>query len=118
MMKRRRLRQTSALVLAGMLLSSCGSGGADQTAAPAPSTPPITTASTGYPVRSVESLSIIDVEKILAQAIEEASARRLPATIAVVDRVGNVLAVYSMQGARATALTRPASNGDNSDVQI
>ena len=117
MMKRRRLRQTSALVLAGMLLSSCGSGGADQTAAPAPSTTPITTATPGYPVRSVESLSTIDVEKILAQAIEEASARQLPATIAVVDRVGNVLAVFSMQGARATALTRPASNGDNSDVQ-
>lgn len=117
MMKCCSIRQTSALALASLLLSSCGSGGADQTAPPAPSPTPITTATTGYPVRSIESLSTTDVEKILAQAIEEASARRLPATIAVVDRVGNVLAVFSMQGARATALTRPAPNGDNSDVQ-
>jgi len=116
MMKRQRLRQTSALVLAGLLLSSCRPGGSNQTAVPAPSAT-ITSITAGYPVRSVESLSTTDVEKILAQAIEEASARRLPATIAIVDRVGNVLAVFAMQGARATALTRPASNGDSSDVQ-
>src|SRR3546814_6393549 len=37
--------------------------------------------------------------------------------IAVTDRVGNVLAVYRMTGARATATTSAAPNGDNIDAQ-
>jgi uncharacterized protein GlcG (DUF336 family) len=42
------------------------------------------------------ALSIANVEQIIAQAIAEAQARNVKATIAVVDRVGNVLAVYRM----------------------
>jgi len=45
-------------------------------------------------------LTTDDVRKIIAQAVGEASARGAPATIAVVDRVGNVLAVFQMTGAR------------------
>ena len=45
------------------------------------------------------ALTVNDVEQILAQAINEALARDRPATIAVVDRVGNVLAVFVMDGA-------------------
>lgn len=41
-----------------------------------------------------------DVRKVIAQAVGEAQARGAKATIAVVDRVGNVLAVYQMTGAR------------------
>lgn len=41
-------------------------------------------------------LEIADVETILAQAVQEAQARSVDATIAVVDRVGNVLGVYRM----------------------
>ena len=41
-----------------------------------------------------------DVRKVIAQAVGEAQARGAKATIAVVDRVGNVLAVYEMTGAR------------------
>ena len=44
-------------------------------------------------------LSDADIGKVIAQAVNEASAQNLPATIAVVDRVGNVLAVYRMTGA-------------------
>jgi uncharacterized protein GlcG (DUF336 family) len=43
-----------------------------------------------------------DVRKVIAQAVGEAQARGARATIAVVDRVGNVLAVYQMTGARPT----------------
>lgn len=43
-----------------------------------------------------------DVQKILAQAAAEAQARGAPAQIAVVDRAGNVLAVFRMNGAPAT----------------
>ncbi|ARN74586.1 heme-binding protein [Oceanicoccus sagamiensis] len=42
------------------------------------------------------SLTTSDVETILAQAIAEAQAQGIDATIAVSDRVGNVLAVYRM----------------------
>ena len=41
-----------------------------------------------------------DVRRIIAQAVGEAQARGALATIAVVDRVGNVLAVFQMNGAR------------------
>ncbi len=39
------------------------------------------------------------VAQIIAQAVGEATARHQPATIAVVDRVGNVLGVFRMNGA-------------------
>lgn len=42
------------------------------------------------------SLSTTDVQTIIAQAVFEAQAFNIDATIAVVDRVGNVLAVYRM----------------------
>lgn len=41
-------------------------------------------------------LSEADVNRILSQAVQEARAQNTLATIAVVDRVGNVLAVYRM----------------------
>ncbi|MCB2052631.1 MAG: heme-binding protein [Geminicoccaceae bacterium] len=50
-----------------------------------------------------ENLDAAEVEQIVRQAIAEAQARLQPATIAVTDRVGNVLAVYQMTGAPPTA---------------
>ena len=47
-------------------------------------------------------LSVTDVETIIARAVAEAQARGELATIAVVDRVGNVLAVFHMAGADST----------------
>ncbi len=46
-------------------------------------------------------LSIADIESVIARAVAEAQARGVSATIAVVDRVGNVLAVFKMNGAAA-----------------
>ena len=46
-------------------------------------------------------LSVADVQRIIAQGVAEAHAHGASATIAVSDRVGNVLAVYRM-GAAAT----------------
>ncbi len=51
---------------------------------------------------AAQSLSVPDVNRIIAQAVQEADSRAMPATIAVVDRVGNVLGVYQMPGAPAT----------------
>jgi uncharacterized protein GlcG (DUF336 family) len=59
----------------------------------------------GFPER--QSLSAADVERVLRQAVAEAQARRRPGTIAVVDRVGNVLAVYRVNGAAFTFVIDP-----------
>lgn len=63
---------------------------------------------------STTSLTIADVQQVIAQAVAEAQARSANATIAVVDRVGNVLAVYRMGAAPArsvTITTTPGSAG-------
>jgi uncharacterized protein GlcG (DUF336 family) len=107
--------------LTALALAGCGSSGAP----PSPvagggtggtSTPPPTPASV-FARPAAEALSPAEVEQIIARAAAEATARGLPAVIAVVDRVGNVLAVYRMAGARATATTRANANGPNIDAQ-
>lgn len=50
------------------------------------------------------SLTSAEVEAAIARVVAEAQARNASATVAVTDRVGNVLAIYSMTGADATAL--------------
>jgi len=50
-------------------------------------------------------LTVADVERVIAQGVAEADARGVAATLAVVDRVGNVLAVFEMSGAPATVRT-------------
>jgi uncharacterized protein GlcG (DUF336 family) len=53
------------------------------------------------PPPAAQSLSRGDVVRILRQAVLAARDRGVPATIVVVDRVGNVLAVFRMTGARS-----------------
>ncbi|OYU35639.1 heme-binding protein [Novosphingobium sp. PASSN1] len=55
-----------------------------------------------YTAPSQQALTIANVQRVIAQAAGEAKARGAKATIAVVDRVGNVLAVYRMTGAKTT----------------
>jgi uncharacterized protein GlcG (DUF336 family) len=49
-----------------------------------------------------QGLAVSEVERIVSQAVGEAQARNARATIAVTDRVGNVLVVYQMAGASGT----------------
>ena len=51
-----------------------------------------------------QALTAAEVGQVIAQAAFEATARAAPATIAVVDRVGNTLGVFRMNGAAATAV--------------
>ena len=81
-----RARATALAALA--ILCGCGGGGGAGSSVPAP------TAAT--------QLSAADVERVVAQAVAEAQARGARAHVAVVDRSGNVLAVYSMPGAPET----------------
>ena len=75
------------LALAALLaLAACGGGGGGG-------------GGSGTPGPDPALLTVADVQKIIAQAVAEAQARNAQATIAVVDRVGNVLAVFQMNGA-------------------
>ena len=112
---------TLALLAACSGSGSTPSGGGsfgDGTPAPTPTPTP----AAGYAVPASEALTIVDVRRIIAQAVGEAQARNLPSIIAVVDRVGNVLAVFRMNGARSDMLTSrrtstTAANNPNVDAQ-
>jgi uncharacterized protein GlcG (DUF336 family) len=56
---------------------------------------------TGNCANASTFLTVGDVGQIIAQGVAEAKARQVNATLAVVDRVGNVLAVYRMGPASA-----------------
>ena len=75
------------------LLNSCGGGG--ESAA-------LCTGSCAPPAAASDVLTVEDVQRIIAQAVAEAAARNQRATIAVSDRVGNILGVFRMTGAAAT----------------
>jgi uncharacterized protein GlcG (DUF336 family) len=109
------MRRIVALISA-LALVACGGGGGGSAppsggATPTPSpTPPPSGRVFADPVQS--SLSAADVERVLAQAVGEAQRRGKPATIAVTDRVGNVLAVFAMNGAPAsTTISRRQIGG-------
>lgn len=99
---------TAVAAALSLALAGCGGGGGsgNTVGGPAPSpTPTSTTAARLFSDPAAESLSVADVQKIMAQAVGEAQSRNLPSVIAVVDRVGNVLGVFRMNGARATTKT-------------
>ena len=54
-----------------------------------------------------KALSVQDVDLIVRQVVAEARARNTPAVVAVTDRVGNTLAVYTMAGARQRVIVAP-----------
>lgn len=112
-------RSAAFAAIGALLLTSCGGGGGGgSTPTPSPTPTPTPTPTGGlYTPPAAEALTTTDVERVLAQAIAEAQARSLPSVIAVTDRVGNVLGVFSMTGARATATTSAAPNGVNIDAQ-
>ncbi len=99
------LRQTTAAVLSvALMLAGCGGG--DSTAGDTfTPTPTPTAASRFFADPAQEALTVSEVQQILAQAVGEAQARNKPAIISVVDRVGNVLAVFRMNGAPMRMLT-------------
>lgn len=109
---------TAYLAGAALVLTSCGGGSGGGTSAPAPSpTPsPTPTPTSVFTAPALEALTIAEVQRVIAQAAGEASARSRPAVIAVVDRVGNVLAVFTMTGAN-TGLAVPSPAGPAFDLQ-
>jgi uncharacterized protein GlcG (DUF336 family) len=115
-----RLKTLCLTSLAALMLSACGGdegstgGGAPPTPAPtaSPTPPP-----SDFTAPAPEALTVAEAEKIVAQAAAQARADGNPAVIAVVDRVGNVLAVFRMTGAPALARIPAAPDGSTQDVQ-
>lgn len=104
------IRRVRSLALAGamgaaLFLAACGGGGGSAAPAAVPATP--TTPANLFTIPAQRSLTTTDVEKIIAQAVNEAQARNVKGVVAVVDRVGNVLAVYKMTGATDTQIITP-----------
>ena len=91
----RRAVVMALLTLAG--LAACGGGGGSDAPTLAMATPIDCGAGC-----AADALTAAEVEQVVAQAVVAAQARGQRATIAVADRVGNVLAVYAMTGAAAT----------------
>ncbi len=97
-----------------LLLASCGGGDSGSAVSSTPATTPTTSA---YTPPASAALTTADVQQVLAQAIAQAKADGQPAVISVVDRVGNVLALFRMTGAPATAHLTDAPDGQNLDAQ-
>ena len=109
-----------AVGIAALLASCGGGGGSGGTGGGTPGSggnPGGGGTTTVYAVPAPESLGTNDVGAVVAHAAAQAKSQGTPATIAVVDRVGNVLALFRMTGAPATAHVTDAPNGDNIDVQ-
>lgn len=97
----------------GLALSAC-SGGSNSGSPVGTSPPPPqnTTDSgcSGFCGNANSFLTEDDVRKVVAQAVAEARAQGKPSVITVVDRVGNVLAVYRMAGAPPTVKVSSGRN--------
>lgn len=80
-----------------LLLAACGGGGGGgSTAGSSPATDEAAVPCEGQCASAESFLTVGDVRRVLAQGIAQANALGEQATIAVVDRVGNVLAVHRM----------------------
>jgi uncharacterized protein GlcG (DUF336 family) len=102
-----------AFGVVAMLHAACTGGARD------PDDGPTDTNCAGACANPGLALTVNDVQAIIAQGVAEADARSAQATIAVVDRVGNVLAVYRMGAAsgREVLVASLLDPGGNAAVQ-
>ncbi|HEX3143620.1 MAG TPA: hypothetical protein VHQ64_06590, partial [Pyrinomonadaceae bacterium] len=79
----------------------------DQGAIPTPGTiaPPVT------PSATAGTLTISEVQTIIAQAVSAAASLNHPVTVAVTDKEGNALGIFKMTGAPATTQFRGGGPG-------
>ena len=107
----RRLTTRIAMNTVAALLAACSGGDGTRD----PDDGPTDTNCSGECANAGLALTVADVQAIIAQGVAEAAAREAQATIAVVDRVGNVLAVYRMgdaSGREVLIASRVNSNGN------
>lgn len=96
------IRTALLLIMALLVAAACGSG--SRSASPGVDTNTPAAGCDGSCADTPTFLTVADVEGVVARAVAEAEARNVSASIAVVDRVGNVLAVFRMNAA-STSIT-------------
>lgn len=106
----RALRQAALALLAAGWLSACGSGGGTGSSTSSTSGSACTT-----PASTPQFISAQEVEQVIAQGAEAAAKLGAKATIAVVDRAGNVLALYRISGAGTTVNIQGAGARHSAD---
>ncbi len=105
------MQRTALIILTSLLFTACGGGSRPQSTDVDANTPAV--GCDGSCANTPTQLSVADVEGVIARAVNEAQARNVSGTIAVVDRVGNVLAVFRMNAAATTiTITSPGGNID------
>lgn len=90
------VRRGLCSLLVAAMCAACSGGGGPAVSSAGTSAAPAGTDCSGNCANATTFLTVSDVQQILSQGVAEAMARGVNATIAVVDRVGNVLAVYRM----------------------
>ena len=108
-----RVLRAACLAFAVGLSTAC-SGGSSTTSTTGTDTS--NGACNGSCASTASNLTVDDVQRVIAQGVAEAQARGANATIAVVDRVGNVLAVYRMGNAAARSVTVTTSPDGSAPV--
>jgi len=116
----KRKDKTSFIAIAALLVGSCGGGGGGGSGpGPQPDVqnPPVAPTTAVFQTPAAERLTVADVQRIISQGVAEAQAQNQPSGFVVIDRVGNVLAVFAMNGANLTLRTPAAPNGVNDPLQ-
>ncbi len=100
------------VLLSAVIVTGCGGGGSGspEVVSEQPNTRSLSC--NGSCAGPTTFLRITDVEDVIAKAVAESQAQGMAATIAVVDRVGNVLAVYQMTGALPLITITSADSAD------
>jgi len=113
-----KLTRSLALLVSLTLIAACGGGGGGSKGNAAAQGSNFDSGCTGScATNSPANLTVADVQKVISQAVQEAQVRGQTATIAVTDRVGNVLAIFRMTGAlttftiRSTLVDAPSISG-------
>lgn len=110
-------RCVGAVASLAFTLAGCGGGGVTGGGSGQATTTVATGTTRVFSNPAPEALTSAEVGRIIAQSVAEADARSKPAVIAVTDRVGNVLAVFSMTGADQTLRIPLPKSGIGMDVQ-
>jgi len=106
--------RAASLIFLLFFLTACGGGSRAPVAGVDPATP--TQGCNGSCADTPTALTASDVEGVIARSVAEAQARNVAATIAVTDRVGNVLAVFRMNAA-ATSVTITSGTGTDGGLE-